>query len=246
MNSLMKSILVITFLAASSGSVLSAQPGVRPVAGSRKDRALTAMIDSRQTYLAAREMRVDLAFPSGKTGKAILFELFEPSSGYYLQTFGWAEKDYPAVSDSGSEGEEPRWRVGVTPDRLVMITLACNAIGITESTEKAANIDDAEAKTLGWVSDHLAEIEARTNHPRQTLIGLGRWDFPQGFFKVQDDPRPCPVSLKFLSMVRRDNGWDLMFESTETQRKARLLLTRIATGWARGPVRVDAEQEKKQ
>jgi hypothetical protein len=232
-------------LVALAVSALPVPPAVRAVAGSRRDRGLTAVAKWGETYLTARETRVDVDFPSGKTGKAVLFVLFEPSTGYYLHTFNWAERDYPEAW--WNENEVSHWRAGVAADRLFAVGGAGGRIGILDSSEKAASMDDAEAKTLRLISDHLAEVEARSGsyRPKVTNLEVGRGEFPQGFFRSQMDPRPG-LPLEFLGLVSRDDSWELTLESTETHQKATLLITPRKIGWTRGPVQVEKVRHQEQ
>ncbi len=97
MRNAMQLLLVTVALASQA---MAAPPGVRPVTASRITRALSAIRDSSQTYLAAREIRLDMDFPSGNSGKGKLFILFEPSSGLFFHTYGWERNDYPGVAGS--------------------------------------------------------------------------------------------------------------------------------------------------
>ena len=239
MRTTIKWMLMIVALAV---SIMAAAPGVRPVTASRNNRTLTAVTESGQTYLAARELGVDLDFPAGQSGKGQLYILFEPSTGFFLQIFGWERNDYPRTWIAQ---QEARSRVGVTADRLVIVTFSDGA-GIIESTEKASNLDDAEAKSLKWIGDHLAQIETRTDRElyRATYRPLGRSDFPKGFLRPglqhgsieMIDPLPG-LRVRLVDMVYKGGGWELTLESTETQRKAKVFVFRRGTEWFTGPIR---------
>ncbi len=132
-------------------------------------------------------------------------------------------------------------RIGVNADRLVIVTCG-NAVVILESAEKAANLEDAEAKSLKWMSDHLSEVEGRlSGSVRVTSLQLDRNEFPKGFFR-EFDSRPG-LPLKLVDMVPRDAGWDLTLESTDYHQRAKLLIHRQGETWFRSPVRADQAQE---
>jgi hypothetical protein len=87
MSSIAKSALIA---AAVFASAAAQTPGIRPVPDSRKDRALTANAAYGQTYLAARDLQVDLAFPGGGAGKGRGTIVFEPSTGFFFHRIEWA------------------------------------------------------------------------------------------------------------------------------------------------------------
>src|SRR5690349_11651153 len=89
---------------------LGAIPGARPVPGSRNDHALTAARESGRTYLAGRELQVDLEFPSGRSRKGELIVLFEPSTGLFLRILHWAANEYPKKPWTDIDAE---WQFGV-------------------------------------------------------------------------------------------------------------------------------------
>ena len=139
---------------------LAAAAGVRPVAGSRSTHSLSVAMVSGQRYLAAREMQIDLEFPDGKTGRGRLYLLFEPVSGLYLHNFAWERDSYPTYDFIGHV--EAHGRVGTTDDRL-FIAFFVDGVGILDSTEKAASMDDAETRSLKWYADHLSQVEDRSD-----------------------------------------------------------------------------------
>ena len=229
--------LLVTVALGSQG--MAAPPDVRPVTASRITRALTAIRDSTQTYLAAREIRLDLDFPSGNSGKGKLFVLFEPSTGLFFHTYSWERNDYPEVA--WIDNVETRSRIAVSTDRLVIVTCG-NAVGILESAERAASLEDAEAQSLKWMSDHLSEVEERlSGNVRVTSLQLDRNEFPKGFFPEYDQRPGLP--LKLMDMVRRDAGWDLTIENTDNHRTIKLIIRHQGDTWVRGGVRVDQAQE---
>jgi len=241
-----RSILVVVALAASA---FAAPRGIHPVAASRTDRALTAASPWGQTYVAEREVHVDLDFPSGKTGMGTFFLWFEPSTGFLVQTSLWVEHEYPKrwwTDNPKNSDLVAHLLVGVTTDRLVVAGAARGNIEILDSAEKAASMDDTEAKTLQWASDHLAELEVKrgSHRPLVTELELSRWEFPEGFFDSWFDSFGI-VPIALVGLAPRDDSWELTFESTETQRRATLLVTQRKNGWTRGPIQVEQHSEKK-
>jgi len=211
-----------------SASGLAVASGVRPVTGSRRDHTLTAITESGQTYLAGRELQVDLDFPSGKSAKGKLFILFEPSKGLFLQACGWEQRDYPAYA--WMDDIKAYSRVGVTADRIFMVS-ANQAIVVVESVEKANSLDDAEAKSLQLVGDHLAETEARKpTSVKATSLMIDRSDFPDGFFRGRYDPMGL-LRVKLADMVWQGGEWDLTLESMDTHRQAKLRIIQQGSMW---------------
>jgi hypothetical protein len=197
-----------------AGAAFAAAPGVRPVSQSRTTRSLTAVGTTGPTYLAAREVQVDLDFPDGSSGKGILYVLFEPASGLYFHTLGWkrdANLDFAVI-----DHVEAYSRVGILPDCLFIVTFAMGIV-IQDSAERAGSLDDAEAQALKWYADRLPQVEDRSyrNPTTNTDFPVVRSDFPKGFFREGLDARLAPP-VKLVDMVRKDDGtWLLTLESTE-------------------------------
>jgi hypothetical protein len=206
---------------------------------------MTAITVSGPSYLAAREMQVDLEFPNGKFGKGRFFLLFEPVSGLYLHTLGWERDAYPTYDFIGHV--EAHGRVGIAGDRL-FIAFFGDGVGILDSVEKAASIDDAEARSLKWYTDHLAQVEDRSYRGQltSTNIPISRFAFPKGFFHSEHDSRPG-LPVKLLDMAPGEKGaWVLTLESTDDPTdhpRAKILIHRTYGSWGT-PGIVSAEPEK--
>src|SRR6266540_3465995 len=82
-------ILIWVTLAAAG---MAAPPGIQPNTGGKSDRSLTAITRTGKTYLAGRELSVDLGFPSAKIAKGKICILYEPSTGLFLHYLEWAPK----------------------------------------------------------------------------------------------------------------------------------------------------------
>jgi hypothetical protein len=239
--------LVAIMLAAAA---FAAAPGVRPVSQSRTTRSLTAVGTTGPTYLAAREVHLDLDFPDGSSGKGILYILFEPASGLYFHTLGWkrdANLDFAVIDHVKAYS-----RVGILPDCLFIVTFAMGIV-IQDSAEQAASIDDAEAKSLKWYADRLTQVEDRSDRGQTTTTNLpvSRWDFPKGFFKGELDSRGV-APVKLVDMVRKDDGtWLLTLECTDdpsAHHRAAVILRRggirpIGDAWSMSGI-FAAEPEK--
>jgi hypothetical protein len=205
---------------------------------------MTVITVTGPRYLAAREMRVDVEFPDGKIEKGRLYLLFEPISGLYLHNFAWGKDvSYDFIGHVEVDG-----RVGIDGDRL-FIAFFGNGDGILDSTEKAPNIDDAEASSLKWWADRLPQLEDRSirGPGTSTNIPISRFAFPKGFFHSEHDSRPgLPVRL--LDMVPAEKGaWVLTLESTDDptdHRRAKILIHRTYGSWGT-PGIVTAEPEKR-
>jgi hypothetical protein len=208
---------------------LEAAPGARPVPGSRNDHALTAARESGRTYLAGRELQIDLDFPSGRSRKGELIVLFEPSTGLFLRILHWAN-DYPKTPWTDMDAQ---WQFGVAAGRLVIVTFA-EGVGIVQSTEKASSIDDAETQSLNWAQGHIADLEARSSGGN-IFLAVGKFEFPEGFLRLRHDP--LGLRIKLVDMVWQGQGWDLTIENMDTHRRAKLLVTQHGNTWTRSLVR---------
>ena len=130
---------------------------------------------------------------------------YDPISALYFDGLNWDQGRYP--QDSFSDRLEGDTRVGIADDRMFLFTLA-DGILVTESTEKAASIDEAEDKSMKWYTDHLTQIQ-RHEYARQALssaIPLFRADFPKGFFLSDISATPM-LPIKFVGLARQDDGW---------------------------------------
>jgi hypothetical protein len=213
-----------------------ASQGLSSLAASRTDRPLTGTNALGATYLASREVLVDLSFQRGGAGKGKLFLLFDPSTGFFFHNLSWELTAPPRHSWI----DPSQFRYGVSPERLLLLRFIRNAITITESTEKAASMEDAEAKAIRWYRDRLSQVEARTMK-REDLgflhqdLSIGRSGFPPGFFVTVMDPRPG-LPLKLIDFVRRsDTHWEVTLENTDNRRRAKTHLVRRANIWTIGP-----------
>ena len=223
----MKNVVLLSVLTiALCAPCLAAPPGVQPVPGSRTDYALTAGMQSGETYLAGRDLKVDLNFLSGKSAKGKLFILFEPASRLSFWTYGWEERGYPAVG--WMDHIKTYSRVGVAADRLFIVSFA-QGIVIAESSEKANSIDDAETQSLKWVGDHLAEIEARSPVTiKVTSLAMDHSFFPEGFFRSPWEPAGMRVNL--IDMEWQRGEWALTLQHMDTKKTTIVWIGR-ANGW---------------
>ncbi len=216
-------------------------PGVRPVSGSAHDRALSIIKESGESYLAGREMRVDLDFPSGKTGKGVLFIAFDGASRHFFHILWWEREDYPKASVVDEFVTSRQF--GLDAGQLVIFCFQNPFIGIHETTETATSLDEAEAKSLKWSSEHMREVEARTNQYRYFAIDL-RHALPRDFLPDRGGPDASPgLPIKFLGIELHNGNWEFTLES---EYKGKLLVE-SKSWWIRGRlIRIDEAQHKKQ
>lgn len=233
----MKSVLIATLTA----SAMSAAVGARPVSFSRIDRVLTADIQLGGTYLAARELGVDVEFPDGVTGKGKLAILYEPASGLFFQIFNWERADYPQASLVAAVNAGQR--VVVTADRIIVVGFASGP-AVADSQEKASSLDEAERMAMKWISDHLKDIEIGTVRSSFVHLPVDRGEFPAGF--VREFDAGGVIRTKLVGIERRGaRSLDLTIESLDTHRRAKLLVSHTGKTWSRGVVRPDEKQEQK-
>lgn len=222
------------------GGWAAAQPLARPASSARNYRTFPAITEGGRSEIPTSDLRVDLIYASGKTDKGRLFVIFDPATGFFYEAF--------VVAEPADGGDYPQYdlidvwkriaRVGVTTDRLFLVGFG-NGVQLMESSEKAANLDDAEAKSLKWVTNHLTEIEGRSGRfhfgRSQSLSGSRHSDFPAGFFKNQYSSFPPQVNLveilPIFDPTRNEKCWDLILQNPENQHKARLTIYPKETRW---------------
>ncbi len=216
----------ISLIAACAMLSFAATPGVIKVVNSTSDRSLTAASERGRTDLAAREIRVDLQFPSSRSEHGQLHMLFEPSTGLLMRNYGWGRSQYQV--GAWFDLIESRGLVGVAAGRMIIAFPGQYGLTVLESSEKAVSLDDAEAKSLKWMSDHLAEVEARTlNAPQVVQIPLERQSLLDDFFirpEGEPDAKPYFLPIKLMDMERQERAWDISIQSMETKRTCNVLL----------------------
>lgn len=235
------SIVAITIVAASAAI---AGPAIRPVGGSRRDVSLTATTKSRETYLAARDMLVDVEMADGRSRKGQLTLLFEPSSGLYYQLLVLAKKwegagygTYRFLDKLGNS------RIGVTSDKLTIVSFAGGGmVRVDESAERAVSMDDAEAKCLKWDLDHIADIDKNSTSYRlfgqATHLPFSVTLFP-GFYHEHDARHFLPLRLIDIKWhetpSERRVGWELTLEETDGRhRKVKMWVWQAGDTWVLG------------
>lgn len=235
----MKSKMNLALMVIMAAAALRAAPGIRTVMGSSSDRALPVATELGRSYTSAREMRVDLDFPSGKSAKGTLSIFFEPSTGYFFRFFQWDASDYPKgmLADATLAAT---W-LGVSADRLLIFTHTSPLLIIRESSDKAGSIGEAESNSLAWAARHLVDIESWTKEYRTRYVDLrGLADLP-GFLPLNYQSPGVPISI--LDIVWARGSWELTVQS---QWKAKVLLEEKFNLWTfAGYTRVDEPTEKK-
>jgi hypothetical protein len=210
---------------------------VRAVAETRDTRPFPAVDVVGPTHVTAREVKVELNRQDGTKSTGRLGIVFDPSTGFFLHQLSLYHEPAPWTDYLSSTA-----RIGLSPDCLILAMLG-DGVGILESTEKAANIDDAETKALKWIEDHLDKPDSRSY--RTESIGVARWDFPKGFFRSEISSR-AGLPVKIVDMQAHVQGWELILESTDIDakidanalpQKAALFIFRQGNMWVRNPVR---------
>lgn len=217
-----------------------AQAGIQPNTNGRNDRAFAAITRSGKTYIGGREVPVNLAFPSGKAGNGKLCVFYEPSSGFFIHYLDWSPSpSRTSCLDVAASGS----RLVLGSDRLAMVWVGGNRITIIESSEKAANLDDAESKSIGWHGPRLGGVEKRSVDIPGTVsrIPLLYKDLPKGFVE-QLDSRPAPPLRPADVIQKDDTHWDLVIENFVNHKKATAEIIRqkpfaTPSWWVHGPFR---------
>jgi hypothetical protein len=154
--------------------------------------------------LAAREMLLDVSFPSGGAGRGDILILFDSSSGYYAWKFARllaSERTAMLAEDFRSHS-----KAYVASDRLVVFTAYAPMIFVRESAQRAPDLEAAEASALREATNILADIEA--GRPRDLKISLSKLG-PE-FFAPALSAGPGLITLAGVS--REDGKWELTVE----------------------------------
>ena len=94
----MKHYLMFVFIASASTCLRAGPPAIREVMRTAGDRILTALSDRGGTPVNVSEARIDLDFPSGKSGKGTLLVVFELATGNYFWNVEWQKDAFPQMS----------------------------------------------------------------------------------------------------------------------------------------------------
>jgi hypothetical protein len=198
---------------------------LKPVPFTRYDHAIEAATKTGKSLLATRELMVDAAYPSGKLGRGDLFVIFDKVSGFFY----WQLSNRPA-NDSTlriTEQFSNQGRAYVADDRIVVFLgggLMQWAVGIRESSRRAASLEDAEDSALREAKEHMAEIEAgslwKYFKTQQVMLPL-----PNDFFV----PKYSPMvgTSKLIEVSRQGANWELILEGVWNrpgQWKAKVIL----------------------
>jgi hypothetical protein len=207
-------------------------PHARPIVASRDTRPFPAVDAAGRTYVTERELNVELEQPDGKKSIGRLGIILDPATGFFLHQLSLYHEPVPWKDYLSSTAH-----IGLGADRLVLVMFG-NGIGIVESTEKAENIDEAEAKALKWIEGHFDKPDTRSY--RTESIGVTRWDLPKGFFRSEYDSR-LALPVKIVDMQARDHGWDLVLQSADanaTPQMATVYIFRQGNMWVRNEVKL--------
>jgi hypothetical protein len=182
---------------------------LKPVAFTRSDHAIQATTKSGDTLLAAREMLVDVIYPSGKTAKGDLFVLFDQATGLSYWQYWVVRPDSVKLRIAADFSNESR--VYLAGDRLVVFLGRDQSVYIHESSRHADSLEDAESKASQEVTDRLGEIErdALGKDERQVTLPL-----PREFFAPKYSAAPGRAKLTRVS--RQGSSWELTVQGQWT------------------------------
>ncbi len=227
--------------AAASGAT-----GVYPKPETSKAVSLLAVNELGQTYLAAKEVRIDLEFGSGKKGKGTLAVLFEPKTGYCYHELGWWPDEFPPSQIDMIE--RLGLQVVVSATGLGIIGVNSQEINVSGSTEKAGSLDDVEKQAIRWAGAHLDEVETRSVMPSVTRFSFrGPFSLPKGFFVEDSSAYPSAAGFrrpaKLLGVGYRDGYWEVRVENTSTHRVAVMPIQQHPDGtWWSSRSRMETEK----
>jgi len=208
---------------------VGAPPGVLPIANSRIDHALTAVANSGQTVLTGRELQAEITFLNGSSGKAKIFLLFDSATKIFFAETGWQKGTFPQSNMVDWAGSTRRFLP--TPERLIVLRKMREGFSITESTDRASDINDAEKKALAWNNEHLGALAARKLGAKESgylheEFWIPRGNYPPGFFSSPYDPRPF-VAVRLVEVIRQDDlTFHIVLESMDTRKQVKMTIFR--------------------
>lgn len=189
-------------------SLAAAMGQLSPIPTTRYDHAISAKADHGEIFIAAREMLVDVIHtnPNWRSGKGALVILFDSSSGY----FHWSLAPVPKNEQTANmtRGYGTLARAYVAADRFVQFGFGYPDLVIKESTAKANNLDDAEAKALSEATRRLP-VRLGYKSDDRVIINLVKL-LPQGFAAPPGQPNLGP--LKLLDVSHKGNTWEVILQ----------------------------------
>jgi hypothetical protein len=191
---------------------------LRPVAFSTTEYALRVNGREGGRFLSAREMIMDITFPSGRKDKGDMLVVFDQASGLYLWMFQLIPPDSPASGTIASSFDS-RFVPFATTEKLAVFWIQPPEIVVIDSEKKAASLGDAEKKSLAEALELVGDFENRSFWRRLPRASFGSLD--SSFFAPQFSSAWLPIAL--LSVERSEAGWEVLVEG---QWRARLSLNR--------------------
>lgn len=204
----------VTFLMCSVAAISSAWSAaigdVSPIASTRNDKPLSADTSAGNITLAAREMQVDIRFPSGKTGRGGMLVLFDPASGRFFWQLTWLPKEsanIPMLNNFTSNS-----RIYLAADRMTVFTCRAPVLLIYDSDDKAKDLQSAETMALQSATNELDAREARTA-PRGPRAGR---TIPLSVigndFLVPPHSAAFHLPVKILNISRSGQKWQVTLQ----------------------------------
>lgn len=202
----MKSILIL-FLMSNTG-IAAATGELTTVPFSRSEYALRATTSKEEVLLEASDLLVDFKYPNGKEGRGDLLVLFDKSSGHFVWHYGSPYMDMTRPKRRLAELFAHDSIAYVESDRIVIWkVMEGGGLRIDESSRRAENLYDAEAKALREVTGQLENIER----------GRGAKEYKELFLQLTHDflsPKNSATwgPLKLLGVSRQDGRWQVIIE----------------------------------
>jgi hypothetical protein len=115
-----------------------------------ESKAVQIMKDGRNVPAVFRELRLEIPFPSGKTGPLEILMLHEPGSG----SFWWQYQSVvPGQASHQLSDFTGRSVVYITGNRVVTFSFSRPSIWVGESTEHYATMSDGQASVLAQINE---------------------------------------------------------------------------------------------
>jgi len=202
--------VLMLFLISRAG--IAATGELKPVPFTRGDYTLQATTDKGDTLLEARDILVEVRYPSGKEARGDLLVFFDKSRGHFLWHYTSLYRGMMKPERRLAEWFTHDSIAYVEDDRIVIWRmLGVTRLSIDESSKRAASLDDAEAKALREATAQLEKIEK----------GSGWIDYKEVSLNLTTDfavPKNSPIAgpVKLFSVSKQDGKWEVMIQGQWT------------------------------
>jgi hypothetical protein len=186
---------------------IAAGNNLTPIQGTKHDHDLVVKSDTGDSTITAREMLVDVTYTDGRPRKGALVVHFDSSSGRYLWEFGLVSMTDTASTVTTFYGTTAY--IYKASDRLIIFGWYRTPLVIHESTTKANNIDEAEAKSL---SEAIIRLPAKLLHSTDDRVVIDTAKLLPHEFIMACELCSGPAKMKLLDVAHKGNTWEITIQ----------------------------------